>query len=191
VLAEEIQVPVEGLGRFLGVDDDLAVLQHLSAIGIHELRGVEHGPGPLPAHAEAVLVLVRLGEGLGGGEEVVEAPVVPGCLDPVLLQPVRPVVDAVVGHHPGKRGDLVVDGDRLPGDGQHVLVMLPLLALGGEIFQRAHALELAHPVVPDLAAIGRIAGGDGGDELLPGLRLRHEFQLHLEILLRLVEALDQ
>jgi len=38
---------------------------------------------------------------------------------------------------------------------------------------------------------GRIAGGDRGDELLPRLGLRHELHLHLEVVLRLVEALDQ
>ena len=139
----------------------------------------------------AVLVLVGLGEGLGGGEEVVEVPVVLGRLDPVLLQPVRAEVDTVIGDNPGQGGDLVVDGDGLPGDRQHVLVVLPLLALRGEILEGAHALELAHPVVPHLAAVGWTAGGDRGDELLPGLRLGHELHLDLEVLLRLVEALDE
>src|SRR5207247_2220722 len=62
VLAEEVEVPVERLGRLLGVDDALAVLvEDLGAVGVHELRRVEHRPRPLPAHAEAVLVLVGLG----------------------------------------------------------------------------------------------------------------------------------
>jgi hypothetical protein len=52
-------------------------------------------------------------------------------------------------------------------------------------------VELAEPIVPHLAQIGRAAGGDRTDQLLPRLRLRNVFDLQDEIFLRLVEALDQ
>src|SRR5207244_3430560 len=39
--------------------------------------------------------------------------------------------------------------------------------------------------------VGWVVGGDGRDELLPRLRLRHELDLHLEVLLRLVETLGE
>ena len=69
--------------------------------------------------------------------------------------------------------------------------MLPGLCARGDVFHGAHAVELADPVVPDLAEIGRTSAGDRADEFLTRLRLRHVFHLHRKILLRLIEALDQ
>jgi len=69
--------------------------------------------------------------------------------------------------------------------------VLPGLDALGDVLDRAHALELADPVVPHLAEIGRAAGADGADQLLARLRLRHVLNLHHEVLLGLVEALDQ
>src|SRR5207247_562408 len=85
----------------------------------------------------------------------------------------------------------LLDGHRLPRQRQHVLVAAPVPHLRREVLDGVHAVELADPVVPDLRDVGRRAGGDGGDELLPRLRLWHELHLHLEVLLRLVEALGE
>ena len=124
-------------------------------------------------------------------EELVPGPVRCRLLEAELLQPVGAVVDPVERHGERKRDDLVVDGHGLPGRRRDVRVMLPGLRARGDVLDRAHAVELADPVVPDLAEIGRTAAGDRADQLLTRLRLRHVFDLHREILLRLIEALDQ
>src|SRR2546422_1309822 len=112
-----------------------------------------------------------------------------GGVDAVLPGAVGAPVDAVVGDDPREREDLALHRHRLPGDRGDVLPVLPVTDAGREILHGAHPLELADPVVPDLAAVGWVVGGDGRDELLPRLRLRHELDLHLEVLLRLVETL--
>src|SRR5262249_27707875 len=102
-----------------------------------------------------------------------------------------PVVDRVVRDDPGERLDLVLDRHCLPGERQHVAVVLPILHLPGQILHGAHAVELTDPVVPHLTAVRRTASRDGRDQLLARLRLRYEFHLHFEVLLRLVEPLDE
>ena len=124
-------------------------------------------------------------------EEIVPAPVRRRLLDPEFLQPVGTVVDAVERDGERHRDDLVVDGDGLPRGRHDVGIMLPGFCARGDVFDRAHAVELADPVVPGLAQIGRIAAGDRADQLLPRLRLRHIFDRDRKILLRLVEALGE
>ena len=191
VLEREVEIPGKRVDGFLRIDHHLAVLEHFGAVGVGEFARIEQRPGAAAAHPVAVLVLVRLGEGFCDGEELVPGPVRCRLLEAELFQAVGAVVNPVERHGERKRDDLVVDGHGLPGRRRDIRVVLPGLCARGDVFDRAHAVELADPVVPDLAEIGRTSAGDRADELLTRLRLRHVFDLHREILLRLIEALGQ
>src|SRR6185295_304337 len=69
--------------------------------------------------------------------------------------------------------------------------VLPGLRARGDVFDCAHAVELAHPIIPDLAEIWRASASDRADELLTCLCLRHVFDLYCKILLGLIEAFYQ
>src|SRR5579864_4712515 len=85
----------------------------------------------------------------------------------------------------------MADRDRLPSGGLHVGLMFPRFDARGQVLDSAHAVKLSDPVVPSLTEIGRTAGADRADQLLTRLRLGHVLDPDLEILLRLIEALDQ
>jgi hypothetical protein len=125
VLERKLHVPRERVHGFFRVDRELAVLEHRGAVGIGKLARIEHRPGTRAAHAVAVLILVRLGEGLGNREELIPGPVRCRLLKAEFLQTVGPVVDAVEGDGEGKREYLVVDRHGRPGGVLHVAVMLP------------------------------------------------------------------